>query len=203
MIRALALTVTAATMLACESDAGGGTAAETAVEPVEPDTPDTVVVVPEYPAPRRGSFVAVVDGQYPLGGSWEARAGLCDDPPMLQLTAGGADLGVIVLLHVPGADTARETSYPVSAPDSAWPVAPAAQIGLQVYHDRELHTFRGDSGMVEVYRFGDRVSARLEAALRETGGRARVGYAAVFERVPVTPLGPERCRVLDVIDTSP
>jgi hypothetical protein len=177
-------------VLSCGRQAPDGEMVEV---PVDSLAPDTAVVLPEYPRDQRGRLAAVNTGAFELGGSWEARAGLCSDPDMLQLIATESGMGTLILLQLPDTGS-RLGSYPVTFVDSGFPFPPAAQIAVQVQEDDGVKAFQADSGAVELTEWGDRVSGRLRAVLREINWQDRAGYAAAFRGVAVTALGPERCR---------
>lgn len=162
-----------------------------ALESEDPISVDTVPM-PDFPEPRRGWLVASSAGAYDLRGEWQARAAICDDPPVLEVLADQPGFGTLILLQLPAPD-ARLTRYPIVVVDSGVPEPPAAQIGVQLFQDRSSHAFQGLSGEVEVYGFAERVSGRYAVTLREIQTDDEAKYAGVFDGIPIEPLPAEMC----------
>ncbi len=161
--------------------------------------------MPPFPAPRRGFLVVTSAGPHSIEGAWRARAGMCDDPPMLQVLAEEQGIGVLVLLQLPPAGE-RITEYPITLVEGlgAFPQPPAAQLAVQLLADRNVFGFQGDAGRVEIYGFGElldridprdrAVSGRFAVTVREIRTQQRVQVAGVFDGVGVTPLPADQCR---------
>lgn len=193
MNRCVSFALLATLLLSCGGPEPDGEIVEM---PIDSLAPDTAVVLPEYPTGQRGRLVAINTGEFALGGVWEVRGGLCSEPAMLQLMATESGMGTLILLRLPDSGS-RLGSYPVTFADSGLPPPPAAQIVVQRHEDDGVKAFQADSGVVEVTEWGDRVSGRLRAVLREINWKDRVGYAAAFRGITVTPLEPERCRAAE------
>jgi hypothetical protein len=151
--------------------------------------------MPDFPAQQRGRMVAVsigAPGGEEMDGSWEAGAAMCEDPPMMQVMAGEPGIGTLVLLQLPPA-AERVGRYPIVITESGAPPAPAAQIGIQLFRDPASYAYQAMDGEVEVYGYGDRVSARFAATMREIQSNDTVMYAGVFHGVTLQPLPVEQC----------
>lgn len=176
---------------------GEATSGPVIVEPL----PD----MPPFPAPRRGFMVVTSAGPHHVEGAWRARAGICEDPPMLTVVAEESGIGVLVLLQLPPAGL-RITSYPITLVEGAvgFPEPPAAQLAVQLLTGRNVYGFQGDTGRVEVYGFGElldridprerAVSGRFAVTVREIQSEQRVQVAGVFDGIGVAPLPAEQCR---------
>lgn len=165
-----------------------------ALEREGPVTVDTIPM-PDYPEPRRGWLVARSAGAFELGGEWQARAAICDDPAVLEVLAEQPGFGTLILLQLPAPD-ARLARYPITVVDSGAPEPPAAQIGVQLFQDRNAHAFQGLSGEVEIYGFAERVSGRYAVVLREIQTDDEVKFAGVFDGIPVEPLPADMCSAM-------
>ncbi|MBE0591547.1 MAG: hypothetical protein IH616_04020 [Gemmatimonadales bacterium] len=154
-------------------------------------TVDTVPM-PEFPEARSGWLIANSAGAYDLRGEWEARAAMCDDPPVLEVLAERPGFGTLVLLQLPEPD-ARLTRYPIVITDSSAPQPPAAQIGVQLFQDRNSYAFQGLSGEVELYGFAERVSGRYAVTLREIQTDNEAKFVGVFDGIPIEALSAEMC----------
>jgi len=153
------------------------------------------IAMPGYPEAHRGYLVARSAGVYTLDGEWQAHAASCDDPPVLQVLAEQPGFGALILLQMPPS-AERLTRYPITIVDSGVPVAPAAQIGVQVFQDRNSYAFQGLSGDVEIYGFANRVSGRFAVTLREIRTDNEAKLAGVFDGIPIEPLPEEMCRAM-------
>ncbi len=159
-------------------------------EETAPASSDSLTM-PGIPEPRRRYLTAVSDGPYLLDGSWEAVAGMCQDPPMLEVVGQQPGIGTLVLLQLPPAGQ-RVTRYPIRIVERGAPEPPAAQVGVQVFRDRAI-AFQATDGEVEIYGFDTRVSGRFRVTLREIGSGDSAKYAGVFHEVAVGPLPEEQC----------
>jgi hypothetical protein len=195
-VSAAALSVIAIVATGCSDRDSGSTseAPRPVVEEVEPQANDSLVM-PEYPDPQRGRLVARSAGLYELGGAWEARAGICEDPAMLELVAEQPGIGTLVLLQLPPAEE-RVTRYPVAIVESGPPQPPASQVGVQVFKASNAHAFQALEGDVEVYAFGERISGRYAVTLREISSDDRAMTAGVFEAVGIERLPDEQCQAV-------
>lgn len=145
-----------------------------------------------YPQSQRGHLVARGVGGYSVDGSWPARAGMCEDPAMLELVAAQPGVGTIILLLLPAAQD-RITTYPVRPVERAVPSPPAARMGMQLIDGRSANFFQAVDGAVEVHTFGERVGGRYRVTLWELSSRGQVEYAGVFEGIRIERLPEERC----------
>ncbi len=175
----------------------------------EDPLPPEPLEMPDFPAQRRGRMVAAsagAPGGQEIEGSWEARAAMCEDPPWMQVMAGEPGIGTLVLLQLPPAEE-RVARYPIVIVDSGPPPAPAAQIGVQLFRGPASYAYQALEGEVEVYGFGDRVSARFAVKLREIQSNDTVLYAGVFHGVGLQPLPLEQCQAakaaLEELDVPP
>ena len=174
-------------------------------EPLPPEP----LEMPDFPAQQRGRMVAVstgAPGGEEINGSWEAGAAMCEDPPMMQVMGGEPGIGTLVLLQLPPAGE-RMARYPIVIVDSGPPPAPAAQIGVQLFRGPASYAYQAMEGEVEVYGYGDRVSARFAVSLREIQSNDTVLYAGVFHGVGLQPLPLEQCQAakaaLEELDVPP
>ena len=174
----------------------------------DPPPPESLEM-PDFPSQQRGRLVAVsagAPGGEEINGSWKADAAMCEDPPMMQVIAGEPGIGTLVLLQLPAAEE-RVARYPIVIVDSGPPPAPAAQIGVQLFRGPASYAYQALEGEVEVYGFGDRVSARFAVKLREIQSDDTVLYAGVFHGVGLQPLPLEQCQAakaaLEELDVPP
>lgn len=158
----------------------------------QPTTPDSMIM-PPFPEPRRGYLVARSAGLHDLSGAWTARAGLCEDPAVMEVLAQQPGVGTIVLLRLPP-PTQRLATYPITDVDSGAPIPPAAQIGVQRFEGASAYAFQGLEGQVVLTAMGDRVSGRYQVTLREITSKDLAKYAGVFESVMLDTLPAEQCQ---------
>ena len=179
-----------ALVLAC-----GGDEEQPPPQPVPAEVQPTVsdsIVMPAFPAPRRGYLVARGSGVYDLSGEWPARAGMCEDPAVMQVLAQQPGAGTIVLLRLPP-PTERLAIYPIAIVESGAPPPPAAQIGVQLFQGANTHAFQGLEGQVVLTGISDRVSGRYQVTLREISSNTLAKYAGVFESVMLETLPDAQC----------
>lgn len=186
---------------ACGGGGGDATDASSAVQGEGGELvagPADSVVIPPLPAPRRGLLVAASGGPVELSGAWQAWAGRCRAPAMLQLWAlEPASVGVLMVLDVP-ADGALG-AYPVVA-DSIVVGQRAARIAVQWFSRHEGRALRAVSGEVGLRRWTEHgVSGHALVVLEDVVSRQQVGFAAAFEHVPVQELSQEACTPLDSV----
>jgi hypothetical protein len=186
------LGLTAGLLAACGGEAEEQQAAPESADFLDEDAPVPPLEMPDYPVQQRGRLVGRAAGPYEIDGAWEARAGICEDPPMLQVVAQEPGTGTLVLLQLPP-EGERVTSYPVALIETGFPEAPASQIGVQLFVGRNSYAFQAMEGDVEVYAFGERVSGRYAVSLREIGSGDTALYAGVFHAVPIEPIPEEQC----------
>lgn len=161
----------------------------------EESAPTEPLEMPDFPSQERGQLVAAsagAPGGQEMDGSWEAAAAICEDPPMMQVMAGEPGIGTLVLLQLPPANQ-RVAHYPIVIVDSGPPLPPAAQIGVQLFRGRASYAYQAMDGEVELYGYGDRVSGRFAATLREIQSNDTVLYTGVFHGVGLQPLPLEQC----------
>ena len=175
----------------------------------EDPLPAEPLEMPDFPTQQRGRMVAASSGApggEEMDGSWEAGAAMCEDPPMMQVMAGEPGIGTLVLLQLPPADE-RVARYPIVIVDSGLPPTPAAQIGVQLFRGPASYAYQAMEGEVEVYGYGDRVSARFAVRLREIQSGDTVLYAGVLHGVGLQPLPVEQCEAakaaLEELDAPP
>lgn len=161
-------------------------------EPEEQPIPFDSLPMPAFPEPQRGRLVVRGAGPYMLDGAWPAVARMCDDPAMMQVIAQEPGIGTLVLLQLPP-DGQRLADYPVTIVEQGAPVAPASQVGVQLFQGGAASAFQGMEGQVSVYDFGSRVSGRFAVILRDISSGDRQKYAGVFESVPIEQIAVEDC----------
>ena len=163
--------------------------------PEEDPASPQALEMPDFPAQQRGRMVAAsvgAPGGEEMDGSWEAGAAMCEDPPMMQVMAGEPGIGTLVLLQLPPANE-RVGRYPIVIVESGAPEPPAAQIGVQLFRGPASYAYQAMDGEVEVYGYGDRLSARFAATMREIQSNDTVMYAGVVHGVTLQPLPVEQC----------
>lgn len=190
--RAAAMTLILA---GCGSAPGTDAASErggaSSLERSAPTSSDSIEM-PAYPAPERGHLVTLSAGAFDLGGDWSATAGVCAEPPLLQVVATAAGIGAIILVQLPDSGNPVMT-YPIQLVDSGLPKPPAAQIGVQMLQEG-ASGFQAHAGSVVVQDLGRHATGRFAVTLRETRAERSVKYAGVFDRIPVESLPPDECR---------
>src|SRR5262249_18300616 len=105
-------------------------------------------------------------GELDIRGEWPAEAGICDQPPMLQVVAQVKGAGTIVLLSLPAGN--RVTSYPVKLRlpgQQGIPEAPASQVGVQMFRPQGPVAYQGAEGSVDIYGYAKTVSGRFAVTL--------------------------------------
>jgi hypothetical protein len=170
-------------------------------EPEEEPIPFDSLPMPAFPEPQRGRLVVRGAGPYMLDGAWPAVARMCDDPAMIQIIAQEPGIGTLVLLQLPP-EGQRLTDYPVTIVEQGAPVAPASQVGVQLFEGGAASAFQAMEGQVSVYDFGSRVSGRFGVILRDISSGDGQKYAGVFESVPIEQIAVEDClRVKEAMQT--
>lgn len=180
-------------MAACGGGRASGPVADSSTgetTPAEAAAPDTT-----FPVAQRGTLIArsVLPG--PLGGTWKLEAGVCHQPPTLQLRGLGDSVDVMLLLQLPAQGAATGT-YVIAAPDDTVAASRTARLGVQKVLYADV-AYRGERGSVELNRLDDLVSGRFDVVLRDDVSADTVRYLGVFDRIPVDSLSGPACRAAE------
>lgn len=168
-------------------------AGEEAPVKAEPEAPQP----PALPAATAGLLVATSEGPTDVNGSWEAKAGVCEDPPMLQAIVDQRDVGVIVLVQFAG-DSERVATYHVVPAGPELPPPPAAQVAAQAFGGGSAAALQAISGEVDITSMDNRrVSGSARVILQDVTSKRETGFALVFDSLPVRALSEAECRVAD------
>ena len=149
---------------------------------------------PPFPESRNGRLVAVSAGDYEIQGAWRTRAGVCEEIGIVEMYAGRPDSGTAIVLRLPDDEALGE--YPVVAAAAEFPPAPAALIAVQVFDPPDALGFQAYHGMLELLEFGDRLSGRFAATLRDVSLDILTHYVGVFANIPVESLAADYCESL-------
>jgi len=161
-----------------------------------PLPPDSLPPMPKYPEPGRGRLAALSAGaERPIQGEWPAEAGICEQPPMLQVVSQVPGTGTIVLLALPEGN--RVTSYPVALVGTGLPTPPAAQVGVQMFAGGMPAAYQASDGAVEIYAFEKTVSGRFGVTLRHISTNQKIRYAGAFKGIPLKALDQTHCALAD------
>jgi hypothetical protein len=112
----------------------------------------------------------------------------------MEIYAGSIGNGTALLIRLPEGDPVGD--YPIVAAAREFPDPPVALVAVQVFDDPDAYGFQAYHGLLELTEVGEAVSGRFTSTLREIGIDLLTHYVGVFESIPVTPLPPEYCRVL-------
>lgn len=188
-MRLVPLVMLLASLAAC----GGGRASAPEADAVGDTTP-AVEGAPDttYPPPRRGAVIARSASPGPLSGAWRARAGVCSDPPSLQLLGRSDSVDVMILLRLPARGSATGV-YAVAAPEDTTATPRTARLGVQKVMYMDL-AYRSERGTVELNRLDQLASGRFDVVLREVTSQDTVRYLGVFERIRVDSLPASDCQ---------
>jgi len=155
--------------------------------------------MPDFPEVEAGQLAAITSArqeEYLLSGSWDATAGRCREPSLIQVLAQGEGLGVI-LLFGPSRDADEVGEYEVvsgirDAPDSS-----TARVGVQLFPPAatRTHVFRGATGTAEIQRIDSVVAGRLAVTMIENSFRDSVFLAGSFH-APLRNSPDEWCQVV-------
>ncbi len=157
-------------------------------------------VMPDFPAVEAGQLAAITSTwheEYLFSGSWDATAGRCREPSLIQVLAQSEGLGVI-LLFGPSRNAGEVGEYEVvsgirDAPDSS-----TARVGVQLFPAAtRTHVFRGATGIVEIQRIDSVVVGRLAVTMIESSFRDSVFLAGSFH-VPLGNAPDEWCQVVGI-----
>lgn len=163
-------------------------------------TAESLPAMPRYPAAATGRINVASEGGMDLSNVAATRAGVCEEPAMLQVLAeapgrhAGESWAILVLLALPGEDE-RETRYDIVTVASGLPTPPAAQVAVQVLSREGGFAFQAVQGHVQVYAYGAVVSGRFQITVREINADDIVQLAGVFEQAPIEQLSSDQCRV--------
>ena len=174
---------------------GGGRAGAPDAQAVGDSAPAQAVTPPPdttYPPRRRGALIARSAIPSPLSGGWRATAGLCSEPPSLQLLAPGDSVDVIILLRSPAGGWVTG-AYAVVAPEDTTDAPGTARMGVQrvLYVDQ---AYRSERGSVELSRLDRLASGRFDVVLRELSSEDTLRYLGVFDRIRVDSLPAAECQ---------
>ncbi len=195
---------------ACVS-AGGGGASDSDAEAVgvedsaSVDSAAQVPVVipaamPDFPEVETGQLAALTSSrqeEYLFSGSWDATAGRCREPSLIQVLAQGEGLGVI-LLFGPSRNADEVGEYEVVSGIRDLPDSSTARVGVQWFPaTTRTHVFRGATGTVEIQRIDSLLAGRLAVTMIESSFRDSVFLAGSFH-VPLGNASDEWCQVVGV-----
>lgn len=167
-------------------------------QPAPTPTPavESLPPMPSFPSPARGRLAAQsAGGPAEIKGEWAAEAGVCEQPPMLQVVAQVEGTGTIVLLALP--EKNRVTDYPVTTVGNGLPTPPAAQVGVQVFRKQGPAAYQASEGSVEIYAYEKTVSGRFGVTMRQISSNERIRYAGAFREIPIKQLDKSYCTVAD------
>ena len=170
----------------------GGRASAPETEGADSTAPAAAVPDTTFPAAQRGALVIRSALPGPFSGEWRPMAGVCREPPGLQLLASGDSVDVVLFVRWEP-DGAPGGSYPVATPEDTTLAPRIARIGVQLvsYADRAL---RGERGWVELSRLDQVVSGRFDVVLGGFSAPDTVRYLGVFDQIPVDSLPDLACR---------
>ena len=174
---------------------------------IDDDTVSTLLTVeelhlmPSYPEADRGRLVTVSAGDHDLHGTWEVRAGLCEEIGIMEIYAGPSGLGTALLLRMPEGDPLG--LYPVVAADVNFPDAPVALIAVQEFSEPEAYGFQAFTGELELTTYGERVGGRFTSTLREIGIDLFTHFVGVFEDISIDPLSVDYCQAMQDSTLAP
>lgn len=184
-------------VMACRGKEAPKADAAQAAPPPTDAVVESLPPMPAFPSPARGKLAAVSAGApLEIEGEWKAEAGVCDQPPMLQVVAQVEGTGTIVLLALPEKD--RVTDYPIKiATGTGLPAAPASQIGVQVFRKSGPAAYQASEGSVEIYAYEKAVSGRFAVTMRQISSNDRIRYAGAFREIPIKQMDKAYCAVAD------
>lgn len=157
------------------------------------DTALADLAMPEAPPAARGELSMRSNGTVALDGEWEARAGRCAEPPMMQILVQQQLDGVILLLALPSNGTVVG-HYPVTLVEEGPPEGPAAQAAVQRIIEGRPYGWQARDGEVEIVAFdNDRVSGRYALTVRNINTNEPSRIAGSFLGVPTITLAREQC----------
>jgi hypothetical protein len=204
-MRVLATTVAALSCGGGGSGEGRARAGDTLVDTVDVDlSADSALqvdslVMPPFPEGRGGRLVTASAGRDTLAGSWPVRAGVCAEPPSVQVMSETGEVGTMLLLLLPDSGAAT-TEYPIHRSDTALGSG-EARLAVQLFRASRPAAYEVRRGVATLERLGRRrADGRFTATLRNVTTRDSVFYAGVFRDVPVDSLPPELCAT--AADTS-
>jgi hypothetical protein len=114
---------------------------------------------------------------------------------VVQVVAQDGDLGTILLFHL-APPVWWLDSYPAAMLDSAFPQAPAVQIGVQHTADRSVRAYTAANGTAELEELNGSTSGRFAVTLIEVESQDSLRYVGVFADIPVGRALPEDCAAI-------
>jgi hypothetical protein len=178
---------------ACGGSGDDDTAADSTLvrDPAAQALPD-----PDLPPVARGRLALRSTGPIAFAGQWDAQAGLCAEPPMLQVVVQEQLDGLILLLLLP-AEGSRTVAYPVTRVDEGRP-GPVAQVGVQRIIEGRPASWLAEDGAVELHAWeGRRLSGRFRLTMRDINSSEPSRVAGAFFSIAVVDLPPEYCTASD------
>ena len=148
--------------------------------------------MPAYPGGRRGRLVVASAGDQEINGAFEAWAGLCETPRLLEIYATVPGTGTAILVHLPEGDPIG--SYPVVPAQSGVHEIRTAQIGVQLFQEPEAYGFQALNGDFELTYLGEYASGRFAVTLQEIDHGILSRYVGVVEHAPVEVQPAEYCQ---------
>lgn len=153
--------------------------------------------MPDFPEVEAGHLVVLTSSrqeEYLFSGSWDATAGRCQEPSLIQVLALGDGLGVI-LLFGPSRNVDDVGEYEVVTGDRYPPDSSKVRVGVQLFPDARTHAFQGAAGTAEIQRIDSVVEGRLAVTMIEDSFRDTLFVAASFH-VPLSNASDEWCQVV-------
>ena len=156
--------------------------------------------MPDFPEVETGQLAAITSTrqeEFLFSGSWDATAGRCREPSLIQVLAQGEGLGVI-LLFGPSRNADEVGEYEVISGIQDLPDSSTVRVGVQLFGDAaRTHVFLGATGTAEIQRIDSVVAGRLAVTIIESSYRDSVFLAASFH-VPLGNAPDEWCQVVGV-----
>lgn len=156
--------------------------------------------MPDFPEVEAGQLAALTSTrqeEYLFSGSWDATAGRCREPSLIQVLAQGEGLGVI-LLFGPSRNADEVGEYEVVSGIRGAPDSSTARVAVQLFPAAtRTHVFRGATGTAEIQRIDSVVAGRLAVTMIESSFRDSVFLAGSFN-VPLGNAPDEWCQVVGV-----
>ncbi len=145
------------------------------------------------PVARAGALVTRALAEAgPLSGRWRPQAGVCAQPPSLQLLAQSDSVDFLLLLYLPP-DSAAAGTYVAEATTRAAPQARTARLGVQQVRYANL-AYEATSGTVRLERLDHLATGRFDVTLQEAPSHRTMRYLGVFDAIPVDSLGGPACQ---------
>ena len=156
-----------------------------------------LVAMPDFPEVEAGHLAVLTSADqedYLFSGSWDATAGRCQEPSLIQVLVQGDGLGII-LLFGPSRNADEVGEYEVLTGARGPPDSSVARVGVQLFPDASTRVFRGAAGTAEIQRVDSVVEGRLAVTMIESSFRDSLLLAASF-RVHLSNASDEWCQVI-------